>query len=81
MKRIKYKKLSKNLYQTTKPIMLGQNLVHVTINVDTKTLTIFDGVHILYNSTEKNYSALRKKARKVLKELGAKFEDEIRVRI
>lgn len=78
MKRLRYTKISKNIYKTTQPVYLGQNLVHVLINVDTKTITIYDGSEVLYNSTEKNYDALRKKARKVLKELGAKFETEVK---
>ncbi len=78
MKRLHYSKISKNIYKTTTPIFLGQNLVHVLINVDTKSLTIYDGAEILYKSSENSYDKLRKKARKVLIELGAKFEAEIK---
>lgn len=81
MQRVRYKKLSVNIYQSTKPILLGQNLAKVDINLESRTLKIFDGSHILYETSGKDYTELKKKAKNALKELGASFQDEIRKKI
>lgn len=73
MTRIRYKKISKNVYESTRKIHLGPYLVVIYINVLSNILTIKDGSILLYKSQEKNYKNAQKKAKKVLKELGAKF--------
>lgn len=79
MIRIRYQKISTNIYQSINPIPLGQTLVYITINVETNTLTIADGKKIVYKSQEKDYYNARNKARSVLKQLGAQFNNKPKI--
>jgi len=78
MVRIRYKKISKNVYQTTKPIMLGQYLAHAIINVETKEAKVYDGNHIIFETFGKDFNHLKKCVRNSLKLNGAQLTDEIR---
>lgn len=76
--RIRYKKISENVYQTTKPVMLGQFLAHAVINVNTKHAQIYDGNHIIFETNAKDFNALKKAIRTAFKNNGAQLTDEVR---
>ncbi len=78
MTRIRYKKISVNIYQTTKPILLGQYLAHAVINVETKTGEIYDGTTILVRVGGKDFNQIKKVIRIAFRERGAQLTDEVR---
>lgn len=78
MTRLRYKKISTNVYQLSKPILLGQYMAHVVINVDTKTAIIYDGSHNIYTTEGKDFTTLKRLVRTALKANGASLTDEVR---
>lgn len=78
MTRIRYKKVSENVYRSTKPILIGQNMVTIEINVEKQSLRIYDGNDKIYHVTGIPFDKARKTARKYLIAMGAQFETKIK---
>ena len=79
MVRIRYKPLSDGSY-ISNPILVGHDIIHVVLNEATLHYSIrrMDGSYIVKDESCVSSQMLRIQAKKMLKELGASFDDEIR---
>lgn len=80
MIRIRYTRNPDTGYLFSKPILVGNGSVVVTLVPESKSFTItsFEDGSVLVQDSSTSMPSLKRLAKKWLRELGASFEDEVR---
>jgi hypothetical protein len=77
MTRIRYKKLNSNVLVSNE-ILCNNEFVQIELKTDDLSYVIFNTQGALKTGIAENLAGLKKKAKTIVKELGANFTDEIR---